>query len=69
MLLTRRHPDKNGGSEEATEKFKQISAAIARLTTQEKEDDDLDDYTPEDIFTDDLFQEFSNAGVHPFFFM
>ncbi len=44
--------------DEATEKFKRISAAYARLTSVEQEsDDDLDDYDPSDIFTDDLFAE------------
>lgn len=58
-----RHPDKNNGSEESTEKFKQVSAAYSRLTSPTA-DDDMDGFDPSDIFTDDLFDE---MGMHPLF--
>jgi hypothetical protein len=55
--LSRRHPDKNANSNESNEKFKQINAAYARLTSAQDSDDDLDDIDLDDLFMDDLFAE------------
>lgn len=42
-LALKYHPDKNGGCSDAAEKFKRISAAYARLTSDQQSDDELDD--------------------------
>jgi curved DNA-binding protein CbpA len=42
-LALRWHPDKNDGSEEATARFQQVSAAYARLTAAGGSDDELSD--------------------------
>ena len=65
MVLCR-HPDKNSNSDEATEKFKEINAAYARLTSAEESDDDLDDIDPESFFMDELFEE---LGIDPLFIL
>jgi hypothetical protein len=66
MLRYRRHPDKNSNSDEATEKFKEVNAAYARLTSAEESDDDLDDIDPESFFMDELFEE---LGIDPLFIL
>lgn len=42
-LALKYHPDKNGGCADAAEKFKRISAAYARLTSDHQSDDELDE--------------------------
>lgn len=57
--LIPRHPDKNNGSEESTAKFKLINTAYMRLTKDRG--DDMEDYDAEDMYDDDLFNEFVDA--------
>ena len=72
FIRARRHPDKNGNSEEAKERFQKINAAYMRLTGADESDDELDDVDVSDFFShDDIFDELFGAmggGSMGFFF-
>lgn len=61
------HPDKNAGCERSAEKFKMVSAAYARLTSDHQSDDELDD---DELFPEELFEQmFGGSGMHAAMFM